>query len=218
MEIVGKDMVGLIFEQMTPTDWVCCSLVCKKWWNVIRKWMSFRRKQFIQCLEGEINLFGINILEEKDHFCIRPMYYLKSVGYGCKGKISNYICERHKILSLYNKEICEKCLKLPSSNKCFGNRCNSFQCRDYLYVLRNGETVKVPAYQCRVESCIRLTDSSKGFCYIHAVAYSCQDDEVLETPKYQCIALKKSGVRCTINTNSRLSKCHHHIFSPVSLI
>lgn len=217
MEKIGKDCIGLIFEKMTPTDWICSSIVCKSWWNVMRKWLKMRKTQFLICLKNEINLFGLNISEEKDRFCINPMYYLQSSGTGCLGQVSNYICARHKILSLYNKEICQKCLKYPSSSLCFDYRCNGLKCRDYMYVLQNGIAVKVRSYQCRYENCDKPTDSNDGYCYNHAILSSHKKEDV-NIPKYNCTAITQSGKKCTIKTISRSSKCHHHVFSPITLI
>ena len=218
MDIIGKDMVGEIFKHLTPTGWYCCSLTCKKWNKVISSWMTFRKKMFIKCLREQVDLFGLYLEEEKDRLCIRPMYYLQGVGTGCKGKVTNYLCARHRMLSVHNKDICEMCRQLPVSEKCFGNRCNSLTCRDYLYILRNGEAVKVKAYVCRYQDCFKSTDSPDGYCYNHAVSIAISEELVEKSQKYQCIAYTKKEKRCTFKTSSRLSKCHQHLFSTTSLI
>lgn len=217
MEKLGKDVIGLIFEKMTPADWWSASLVCKSWWQIIQKWLKIRKNQFIKCLKNEITLLGINLIEEKGTFCIRPMYYLQGVGIGCRGEISNYVCARHKLLSTYNREICEICLKNPSSDICFGNRCNSLKCRDYMHLLRGGKAKKVKAYNCQIPLCQKFTDTPKGYCYQHALTYTTKN-EINLNKRYQCTANTQNGNRCTIKTNSRCGKCHHHAFSPLSLI
>lgn len=218
MEILGKDVIGQIFEKMTPTDWYCCSLVCKSWWIVISKWLSVRKKSFIKRLTEQCDLFGLTLSEEKNRLCIRPMYYLQEIGTGCKGKIANYLCARHKMLSIRNKELCETCRSNPVSDKCFGNRCNALTCRDYLYILRDGHAVKVRAYICRFQDCFKPTDSPTGYCYHHAIVEALTDHPVSDPPKYQCIGITKKGERCTFKTSSRTMKCHQHSFSPVSLV
>ena len=218
MESLGKDVIGQIFLKMTPTDWYCCSLVSKSWWAVISKWLIMRKKSFVKCLKDEISLFGLNLPEEKNRLCVRPMYYLQSVGTGCKGKVVNYLCARHKMLSVRNVELCEMCRSNPVSNKCFGDRCNTLSCRDYIYILRDGQAVKVPSYSCRFQDCFKPTDSPIGYCYNHAVANAIADLPVMDPPKYQCIGITKKGERCTFKTSSRTMKCHQHSFSVVSLI
>src|SRR5665647_1605005 len=169
METLSKDVMGLIFHQMTPLDWICTSIVCKSWWSIIRKWMSLRRTHFIKRLRDEINLFGIRLTDEKNNICLRPLYYLENLSTGCRGPIKDYVCARHKILSLYNREVCENCLGNPSSKECFGNFCNSLKCRDYIYVLRDGEAKRVRAYPCISFECTKKTDKQGGLCFSHAV-------------------------------------------------
>ena len=227
METLPKDVVGVVFSHMTPLDWICTSVVCKSWWFVIRKWMSLRKIQLIKKLRDDINLFGIYLPDQKNSLCLHPLYYLQDFSTGCKGDTREYICARHKILSLYNREICEICLENPSSVKCFGNRCDSLKCRDYLYVLRDGQAVRVLAYPCGIIECKKKTDKKGGLCFSHAVKIICDENEdceesdkdsVKDVPKYPCLGMTKNNTRCRNKTSSRLSKCHQHIFSPVSLL
>lgn len=231
METLSKDVIGLIFHHMAPLDWICTSVVCKSWWFVIRKWMSFRKIQLIKKLRDDINLFGIYLPDQKNSLCLRPLYYLQDFSTGCKGEVHDYVCAKHKYLSLYNRDICELCLDKPSSIKCFGNRCDSLKCRDYLYVLRDGRAQKVRGYSCSSFDCNKKTDKEGGLCFSHAVKMICDENDNHEesdkesvkelskdVPKYPCLGMTKNNTRCRNKTSSRLSKCHQHIFSPVSLL
>ena len=216
MEKLGKDLIGVIFEKMTPTDWYCTSLVCKKWWLSISKWLRIRKTQFIKHLKNNVDLFALNIKASKDKFCIAPMYHLQEAGTGCKGQIKNYICARHKFLSIYNRDICDVCKKNPSSANCFGNRCSSIICRDYTYILKNGKAEKVRAYPCNIQDCLKFTDVKGGMCFGHAVSAVYKEDNI-ESRTYRCSAQTQSKNRCSLKTTSRIGKCHHHSFSPISL-
>lgn len=228
METLSKDVVGVIFDKMTPLDWICTSVTCKSWWKIIRKWMSLRKNLFVKKLKDEITLFAINLVNEKNTLCLRPLYYLENLSTGCKGEVREYVCARHKILSLYNREICEICLGNPSSIKCFGNRCDSPKCRDYIYVLRNGTVEKVQAYSCFFVSCTKKTDRAGGLCFSHAVKIVSGNDEPegdekdgfidLPIAKYTCLGTTKANTRCRNKTSTRLFKCHQHISSPLSLL
>ena len=239
METLSKDVIGLIFHHMAPLDWICTSVVCKPWWFVIRKWMSLRKIQLIKKLKDDINLFGIYLPDQKNSLCLRPLYYLQDFSTGCKGEVHDYVCAKHKYLSLYNRDICEVCLDKPSSIKCFGNRCDSLKCRDYIYVLRDGRAQKVLGYSCIFVECSKKTDKEKGLCFSHAVKMICENNdetkenestnegleshkglnhEPNELVKYPCLGMTRNNTRCKNKTGSRLSKCHQHIFSPVSLL
>ena len=213
----NKDIVSLVFEYLTPTDWICTSLVCKKWWKGIRKFMQQRKVGFFTTLQREILLYGIDIKKEKHQFCIRPMYYLNGKDVGCLGNILNHLCARHRIQSLYSAEICRKCLTKPSSNLCYGPRCNSMDCRDYMYVLRDGISVKVPAYKCNYPHCNKHTDALDGRCYLHALAMI-DNTEVKEVEKFQCVAYTQYGTRCSNKISNRIAKCHHHVSSPLNFL
>jgi hypothetical protein len=230
MQTLSKDVVGLIFDKMTPLDWICTSVTCKSWWTVIRKWMALRKNLFVKKLKDEITLFAIRLPDEKNSLCLRPLYYLKNLSTGCKGEIKDYVCARHKILSLFNREICEICLGNPTSDKCFGNRCDSPKCRDYIYVLRNGSAEKVQAYSCAAYDCKKKTDRQGGLCFSHAVKIICEyeynedRDELTEKmtdndiPRYPCLGMTKANTRCRNKTATRLFKCHQHVSSPLSLL
>jgi hypothetical protein len=148
---------------------------------------------------------------------LRPLYYLKNLSTGCRGEVKDYVCARHKILSLYNREICEVCLGQtskksdlgnPTSIKCFGNRCDSPKCRDYIYVLRNGSAEKVQAYSCATYDCTKKTDKQGGLCFSHAVKIisEYQDNEDRDEltkekitdndiPRYPCLGMTKANTR-----------------------
>lgn len=213
METLGKDVLGLIMDNLTPTDWWCMSLVCKTWSVPIQRWLNVRKKQFIDLMIRELNLYQIDLRTDKT-ICISPLYHLKTLGEGCNGTVTNHICMRHKILSAYGTDICEKCKKNPVSSNCFGLRCDGLKCRDYIYILVDGEAIKKQAYSCRVEGCKKVTDSPVGYCFTHAVELYPKSKEV-ERPKYKCSAKTKTRTNCTLSTVSRTSKCHHHAFSPV---
>ena len=236
METLSKDVIGLIFNHMTPTDWLCSALVCKAWYPEISKWMKMRKIQFIKRLREEVELFGIdNINMHKTNLCIRPIYYLSPIGTGCKGHITNYLCAQHRCLSNSNKEICDNCLKAPSHSNCFENRCDSMKCRDYLYVLRNGRAEKVKGYPCAYNGCDKLSDADNGFCFRHAMNdlgtvdyFNIDGKEKEETEevvaKFRCIAMNKGKgknketTRCSNMCSSRIGKCHVHMGCPANLI
>ena len=219
MDIIGKDVVGLIFDYCTPTDWVCTSLVCKSWWKTISKFMTVRKKLFFIKLQREIELYGIDITSnshDKNNFCIRPMYYLKGKDDGCLGNISNYICARHKNFSIYSREICHNCKVNPVYPECFEKRCDSINCRDYMFILRDGLTIRVKGYRCISPGCRNLTDVKEGKCYQHGLLHKQKYIDTLT--KYNCTSLTKTGRQCSNTTTSRLRKCHCHVASPLSYL
>ena len=213
MDILGKDVSGHILLYLTPTDWVCAALTSKKWNRTIKKWLQMQKKIFYHTLKNELMLFAIDLrIYYSEKICIRPMYYGNSIGEGCRGKVINYLCSRHRMHSK-GLELCDHCNLRHVSQQCFGLRCNSMECRDYMYLLKDGKAVKVKCYNCCRSDCPNLTDKEGGKCYRHAIYSQLVPEE--ELPSYRCICLTKSGNQCKNKTSSRLKKCYIHSKIPI---
>jgi hypothetical protein len=211
MEVLNKDSIGYLFQFLTPIDWYCTSLVCKPWWRIIQKFLKERKQLFYKKLHEVIVLSGLDI-KKKNVICLRPLYYLKPLYTGCQGEIINYVCLRHS----EDSDLCQKCLLRPISPYCFGDFCDTNNCRDYMLVLRNGIAERVVAYPCSISECKHKTDAPNGLCYQHATNdfYENKRENKIK-PTYNCIGTTQKGENCKKTTKSRVSKCHLHIKGPI---
>lgn len=208
MDSLNNDEVSLIMFRLLPIDWWCLSLSNRSWSQVIQKWLNKRKIEFKKRLDEVSLLFGVAPKEMKNSVCIIPLYYPKHISTFCLGEVKRWTCARHSTLSSQNLDLCEKCKKNPVSTLCYNRRCGSVACRDYMFVLQNGEAIKVPCFPCRVPECQKPSDSSKGFCFGHAIEVYPKIER--EIPKYQCIGKTKAGNDCRYLTSSRSKKCHLH--------
>lgn len=197
MDILGVNVIQHLFQFLTPEDWYCVSLVSKNWWKEVKKFMNIRKKQFYLHLnKQEIN--GI--------FCVRPLFYLEKLGEGCDGTITGCLCLRHQ----EGEEVCIKCKKNTASSNCFGQFCDSKECRDYMKKYDQGKIIRVLKYSCKITGCPKPTDILKGLCYQHAeTEYSLQNVKKIEV-KIQCVQNTLKGERCRKQIISRIPRCSIH--------
>ena len=210
METLFLDEIGIILDKLMPADWWALTFTCKKWSQRLIRVLEKRRSETFTRIKKLCKAHGITTKDAKDSICLIPCYYSELL-ICCLGEVKRWRCARHRTLSINGVDLCIKCKVSPASPKCFGPHCNKLSCRDYLFILKNGKSVKVPGYPCRVESCNHLSDSPRGWCYTHALEASEQGLSETHT-SYQCLGTTIAGHPCRFSTTSRCQKCHAHSY------
>ncbi len=198
MEQLYPDTIQHLMTFMNPREWYIFCLLSKTCRNIVRKFMTARRAAYFNILN--------TYKGPKAVICLRPFMKLHNLSFGCNGDVSMGLCIKHR----QQKEICIKCKTNIVSDLTFGLYCNSPKCRDYIWVLLNGNAVKKYRFFCINASCNRETDILGGKCLI------CSRDEQIAamtsdvTDNKQCIIMTKSGDRCKKKTKSWTQKCSLH--------
>jgi hypothetical protein len=193
-----------------PMDWWCMAQTNQAWYYKLRTILSRKQKRFFQRVQDFHKEHKLS--ETKDILCVTPYYYdfCKS---GCIGRVEKWTCLRHKMLSIYQADLCHKCLSEPVSKLCYGKYCDKLSSRDYVLLLRKGKAVRAKGYPCRIADCKNLSDYPKGYCHRHAL--ECVKKFKKEPDKKVCKAKTQAGRSCNCTSNSSTQKCYQHRYKLV---
>lgn len=202
---LDKDIIQYLFEYLNPLDWYNLALVSKKCKVMTNPHISRKYKNFIKVIT---NLHNKTPEVKLSFYCMRPLKKGNSLGCGCLGDISNGICSYH----LLGNKMCVKCKFNEVDSRCFGDYCNSQNCKDYKWILWNGEAVLKRKYECSISGCKRSTDGK--FCL--TCSRQMKEASLLSQniqKSIRCTAIKLDGNRCTKSTSLESHKCKIHTFN-----
>lgn len=203
---LNKDSWQYLFEFLDPKDWYSLALLSKKFRRLMAPHIKRKYNNFLRVLSA---LYQDTKPDKLSIYCLRPLKKGYSFKTGCDGQVADGICSHH----LMGDKMCVRCKLNHVDPRCYGKYCNSPSCRDYMWVLWNGEAVRKRKYQCSVSNCERKTDGR--YCLVcskkHKEAIIMRS--LPPVTSRQCLATKADGKRCTKNTTLETRKCKIHTFN-----